>query len=89
MTPSSTTTGECDQTITVQPNHTYTLTAFVDGPFAYLGVQGGTPTWTNSTSYTQLSVTFTTTVSQTSITIFVHGWYAQGNVFVDDVALTG
>lgn len=87
ITPSSSTTGECDQTITVQANHTYTLTAFVNGPFAYIGVQGGTSTWTSSSSYTQLTVTFTTTASQTSITIFVHGWYAQGNVFVDDVTL--
>ena len=87
MTPSSSTTGECDQTINVQANHTYTLTAYVDGPYAYLGVQNGTSTWTSSSSYTQLTVTFTTTASQTSITIYVHGWYAQGNVFVDDVSL--
>ena len=88
MTPSSSTTGECDQTITVQPNHTYTLTAFVNGPFAYLGVQGGNSTWTTSSSYTQLSVTVTTGASTTSITIFVHGWYSQNNVFVDDVSLS-
>jgi chitinase len=87
VTPSSSTTGECDQTITVQANHTYTLTAYVDGPYAYLGVQNGASTWTSSSSYTRLSVTFTTTASQTSITIYVHGWYAQGNVYVDDVSL--
>lgn len=87
VTPTSATTGECDQTIAVQANHTYTLTAYVNGQYAYLGVQGGASNWTLSTSYTQLSVTFTTGASQTSITIFVHGWYAQGNVFVDDVAL--
>lgn len=87
MTPSSSTTGECDQTIAVQPNHTYTLSAFLDGPFAYVGIQGGASTWTTSTSYTQLTVTFTTSASTTSVTIFVHGWYAQGNVFVDDVSV--
>lgn len=87
VTPGSSTTGECDQTITVQANHTYTLSAFVDGSFAYLGVQGGASTWTSSTSYTKLSVTFTTGASQTGVTIFVHGWFGQGNVFVDDVAL--
>lgn len=86
ITPSSSTTGECDQTITVQANHTYTLTAFVNGPFAYVGVLNGASNWTTSTSYTQLSVTFTTT--STSITIFVHGWYAQGNVDVDDITLS-
>ncbi len=88
VTPSSSTTGECDQTITVQANHTYTLTAYVNGPYAYLGVQSGASTWTSSATYTKLTVTFTTTASQTSITIFVHGWYAQGNVFVDDVSLS-
>lgn len=88
MTPSASTTGECDQTISVQANHTYTLTAFVNGQFAYLGVQNGASNWTSSGSYTRLTVTFTTTASQTSITIFVHGWYAQGNVFVDDVSLS-
>ena len=88
IVPSGSTTGECDQTITVLPNHTYTLTAFVNGPYAYLGVQNGASTWTISSSYTQLSVTFTTGASQTSIVIFVHGWYAQGNVFVDDVSLS-
>jgi chitinase len=34
-----------------------------------------------------LTVTFTTSSSQTSITIFVHGWYGQGSVYVDDVSL--
>ena len=87
VTPSSSATGECDQTIAVQANHTYTLSAFVDGPYAYLGVQSGASTWTSSSSYTQLSVTFTTGASQTSITIFVHGWYGQSNVFVDDFSL--
>ena len=87
IAPTSSTTGECDQTITVQANHTYTLTAFVNGPFAFLGVQSGASNWTTSSSYTQLSVTFTTGASQTSITIFIHGWYGQANVLVDDISL--
>jgi chitinase len=87
LVPTSSTTGECDQTIAVQANHTYTLTAYVDGSYAYLGVQNGSSTWTSSSSYTQLSVSFTTSSSQTSITIYVHGWYSQGNVYVDDVSL--
>lgn len=85
---SGSSTGECDQTITVQANHTYTLTAYVDGNYAYLGVSGGASTWTSSASYTKLTVTFTTSATQTSITIFVHGWYAQGSVYVDDVSLS-
>lgn len=88
VTPTNSSTGECDQTIAVQANHTYTLSAFVNGQYAYIGVTGGASNWTLSSSYTQLSVTFTTTASQTSITIFVHGWYAQGNVFVDDFSLS-
>jgi len=87
LTPSSSTDGECDQTITVQANHTYTLTAYVDGPYAYIGVQSGASTWTSSSSYTKLSVTFTTSTSQTSITIYVHGWYGQGDVYADDFTL--
>jgi|GEM_PF-644604 len=87
LTPSSSTDGECDQTITVQANHTYTLTAYVDGPYAYIGVQSGASTWTSSSSYTKLSVTFTTSSSQTSITIYVHGWYGQGDVYADDFTL--
>ena len=87
LTPSNSTDGECDQTITVQANHTYTLTAYVDGPYAYIGVQSGASTWTSSSSYTKLSVTFTTSSSQTSITIYVHGWYGQGDVYADDFTL--
>jgi chitinase len=88
LTPSSSTTGECDQTITVQANHTYTLSAYVNGSYAFLGVSGGASTWNSTSSYSKLSVTFTTTSSQTSITIYIHGWYAQGNVYVDDVTLS-
>jgi chitinase len=87
LNPTSSLTGQCTQTISVQPNHTYTLSAWVLGSYAYLGVNGGSSTWTSCTSYTQLSVTFTTGASQTSITIYVHGWYSQGSVYVDDVSL--
>lgn len=89
MNPSGSTTGQCTQTISVQANTAYSLSAFVNGPYAYLGVTGGASTWTISSSYTQLTVNFTTASSQTSVTIFVHGWYAQGSVDVDDVALIG
>lgn len=87
VAPSNSTTGECDQAISVQANHTYTLSAYVNGPYAYLGIQGGSSNWTSSSSYTKLSVTFTTSSSQTSITIYIHGWYAQGNVYADDFSL--
>ncbi|HEY1349443.1 MAG TPA: carbohydrate binding domain-containing protein [Ktedonobacteraceae bacterium] len=87
LTPGSATTGECDQTITLLGGHTYTLSAFVNGPYAFLGIQDGASNWTISSSYTLLSVTFTTGASQTSVTIYLHGWYGQANVFVDDVSL--
>ncbi len=89
LTPSSSTTGQCTQTVSVQPNTAYTLTAYLNGPYAYLGVNNYSDTWTTSTSYTQLTYTFTTTASDSSITLYVHGWYAQADVYVDDVVLTG
>lgn len=89
MNPSSSLTGQCTQTISVQANTAYTLSAYLNGPYAYLGVNGGASTWTISSSYTQLTVNFTTVASQTSVAIYVHGWYAQGSVYVDDTVLTG
>ncbi|MBV9712071.1 MAG: carbohydrate binding domain-containing protein, partial [Ktedonobacteraceae bacterium] len=71
LNPSSFTTGQCTQTISVLANTTYTLSAYVDGPYAYLGVNGYNDTWTGSSSYTQLSYTFTTGASTTSVTIYV------------------
>ena len=88
ITPSPTTTGACSQTITVQPGHAYTLSAYLDGPYAFLGVQNGPSTWTLSSSYTKESVAFTTAASQTSVTIYVNGWYGQGNVYADDISLS-
>jgi chitinase len=87
LNPNSSLSGQCTQTINVQANRSYTLTAYVYGNYAYLGVNGGASTWTSSTGYTQLSVPFTTGSGQTSITIYVHGWYSQGSVDVDDINL--
>lgn len=89
MKPGSSTTGQCTQTISVQASTAYTLSAYVDGPYAYLGINGGGSTWTSSSSYMPLTVNFTTSSSQTSVTIYVHGWYGQATVYVDDVVLTG
>jgi Carbohydrate binding domain/Glycosyl hydrolases family 18 len=88
VTPSSSGTGECDQTVTLSPNHEYTLTGWVQGPYAYIGVSGGAAasSWANSTSWNRLTVTFTTGSSGT-VTVYVHGWYGQGNVHADDFAL--
>ena len=87
--PTSSTTGQCTQNISVQASTAYVLSAYVDGPDAYLGINSGTSNWLSSTNYTQLTVNFTTSSSQTSATIYVHGWYGLGSVAVDDVVLSG
>jgi hypothetical protein len=83
---------QCSQTITVKPSTTYTLSAWVDGAYVYLGDTGtgatDTSTWTPGTSgYQQLSTTFTTGASTTSLSIWLHGWYGQGTYYADDVAV--
>ncbi|MFE9492688.1 carbohydrate binding domain-containing protein [Streptomyces collinus] len=81
---------QCSQTVAVQPNTSYALQGWVRGSYVYLGVDGGASTWTTSPSaYSRLSVSFTTGASQTSATIYVHGWYAQGTYNADDISLDG
>ena len=60
----------------------------------YIGDSGtgtsDTSTWTPSaTSWQQLTTSFTTGSSTTSVTVYVHGWYAQGTYHADDMSLTG
>ena len=89
-TPSSSDDAQCTQTVSVQADTSYTLSGYVQGSYVYLGVTGGTDTWTPSAAgWQQLSLAFTTTASQTSIQVYVHGWYAQPQYFADDLALTG
>ncbi|MER6734451.1 glycosyl hydrolase family 18 protein [Streptomyces puniciscabiei] len=87
--PSSTQTGQCAQTLTLKPNTSYTLSGWVQGPYAYLGVGGGATasTWTSSSSWSKLTVPFTTGTSGT-VTVYVHGWYGQGAVYADDLTLS-
>ncbi|WP_238154732.1 chitinase [Kribbella soli] len=81
---------QCSQTVAVQPNTAYTLSAWVRGSYVYLGVTGGASIWTPSAaSYTQLSLSFTTGASQTSARIYVHGWYGQPAYQADDLTLDG
>lgn len=89
VTPSSSGTGECDQAVTLSPRHSYTLTGWVQGPYAYIGVSGDATagSWSNSTNWNQLTVTFTTG-SSGAVTVYVHGWYGQGSVHADDFTLT-
>jgi hypothetical protein len=81
---------KCGQTVAVRPNTAYTLSGWVRGSYVYLGVDGGASTWTSSPSaYSRLSVSFTTGAAQTSATVYVHGWYAQGTYYADDISLDG
>ncbi|MEV8516797.1 family 20 glycosylhydrolase [Dactylosporangium sp. NPDC051484] len=86
-------TAQCEQTVTVQPNRTYKLNAYVQGSYVYIGATGtgvNVSTWTPGTgsAYAPLSVTFTTGASTTSVTVFVHGWYGQPSYYADDFTLT-
>jgi hypothetical protein len=92
-TPTAGDTAQCTQTVSVAPNSAYTLTGFVQGSYVYLGATGSgvnASTWTQAASgYTQLSTTFTTGASTTSVTVFVHGWYGQAAYHADDLNLSG
>lgn len=94
-TPSGLGNAQCTQTVSVRPNSTYTLSAFVQGSYVYLGATGtgagGEPqTWTpSSSSYSQLSVGFTTGANTTSVTLYLHGWYGTPAYYADDITLTG
>jgi len=89
-TPSGSDTAQCTQTVSVQPSTAYTFSGYVEGSYVYIGVTSGTSTWTPSaTSWQQLSVSFTTSASQTSVQVYIHGWYAEPAYTADDLALTG
>jgi hypothetical protein len=91
---SSSDDAQCSQSVSVQPSTSYTLTGFVQGNYVFIGDSGtgssDTDAWTPSaSSWQQLSTTFTTGASTTSVTIYVHGWYAEGTYYADDLSLTG
>ncbi|WP_445395627.1 chitinase [Streptomyces sp. LE64] len=84
----------CTQAVAVKPNSTYTLSAWVQGGLAYLGASGtGTTdvsTWTaDSAGWKQLTTTFTTGATTTSVTVYTHGWYGAAAYLVDDVSVFG
>ncbi|MGW3110094.1 chitinase [Streptomyces sp. NPDC001091] len=93
-TPAGQDNAQCTQSVAVRPNSTYTLSAWVQGGYAYLGATGtGTTdvsTWTpDSSSWKQLSTTFTTGSATTSVTVYTHGWYGQAAYYADDVQVQG
>ncbi|MEU5091205.1 glycoside hydrolase family 18 protein [Streptomyces sp. NPDC021356] len=93
-TPAGQDNAQCTQTVAVKPNSTYKLSAWVQGGYTYLGATGtGTTdvsTWTpDTTAWKQLSTTFTTGSSTTSVTVYLHGWYGQAAYYADDVSVSG
>ncbi|MFE7978438.1 chitinase [Streptomyces shenzhenensis] len=93
-TPAGQDNARCAQTVAVRPNSTYTLSAWVQGGYTYLGVTGtGTTdvsTWTpDSASWKQLTTTFTTGSGTTSVSVYTHGWYGQAAYLADDVSVYG
>ncbi|MEV6703356.1 glycosyl hydrolase family 18 protein [Streptomyces sp. NPDC051453] len=93
-TPTAQDTAQCSQPVAVKPNSTYTLSSWVQGSYVYLGASGtGTTdvsTWTpGSSGWQQLSTTFTTGASTTSVTVYTHGWYGQSAYYADDVSVLG
>ena len=85
---------QCTQTVSVQPSSSYTLTGWVQGSYVFLGDTGtgttDTDTWTAAApGWQQLSTSFSTGASTTSVTVYVHGWYGEGTYYADDLSLTG
>jgi len=84
---------QCSQNVTVVPNTAYTVSAWVrgGGGFVYLGVTGGSSTWNpaSANAWTQLSLSFTTGAGQTSLQVYVHGWYGQPAYNADDISIDG
>jgi chitinase len=93
-TPSNSDYAQCSQVVSVKPSSSYSLTGWVEGDYVYLGDSGtgtnDTNNWTPSaTSWTELSTNFTTGASTTSVTVYIHGWYAQPKFYADALSLTG
>ncbi|MGW4894607.1 carbohydrate binding domain-containing protein [Kitasatospora sp. NPDC004240] len=87
-------TAQCGHPVAVQPNTTYTLSAWVKGQYVYLGAGGSGVTdptvWTpGGADWQQLSTSFTTGPNTTAVTVQLHGWYGQGAYLADDVVLSG
>lgn len=93
-TPAGQDNARCSQTVTVKPDSAYTLTAWVQGAYVYLGASGtGTTdvsTWTQTPgAWKQLTTGFRTGPATTTVTVYTHGWYGQPAHLTDDVTLVG
>ncbi|GAA1416150.1 fibronectin type III domain-containing protein [Catellatospora coxensis] len=85
--PTSGSTGRCAQTIPVQPGGVYTLSAWVRGGYAFLGHDHGVAWTPPSADWARLTTGFTATSD--TVTVYLHGWYAQDAFTADDIVLTG
>ncbi|MFF2524636.1 chitinase [Streptomyces liangshanensis] len=93
-TPAGNDNAKCSQTVTVQPDSTYTLSSWVRGSYVYLGASGtGTTdvsTWTQSApDWQKLTTTFRSGPSTRSVTIYLNGWYGTPAYYADDLTLVG
>jgi chitinase len=93
-TPSGSDDAQCSQVVSVQPSSSYSLSGWVEGNYVFLGDSGtgasDTSIWTPAaSSWAQLSTSFTTGAATTSVTIYIHGWYAQPVFYADSLVLTG
>lgn len=81
-------TGECDQAVTLSPNTSYTLSGWLQGNGAHLGVKGdATASQLDSLSgWLNLSMTFTTG-STGAVTVYVQGLSGGGSAYADDLFL--
>ncbi|MFF4431223.1 chitinase [Streptomyces sp. NPDC001513] len=93
-TPAGQDNARCSQSVTVKPDSPYTLAAWVQGAYVYLGASGTGTTdvsaWTQTPgAWKQLTTTFRTGPSTTSVTVYTHGWYGQPAHLTDDLTLIG
>jgi chitinase len=93
-TPAGQDHARCAQSVAVKPGATYTLSAWTQGGYAYLGASGtGTTdvsTWSpGSTDWKQLTTTFKAGPNTKAVTVYTHGWYGQSAYYVDDVSVFG
>ncbi|MGP3935769.1 chitinase [Nonomuraea sp. KM88] len=93
-TPQGSDLARCGRQVSVRPSSAYTLSAWVQGGYVFLGATGtggaDPQTWGSpGAAWTRLHTTFTTGPSTTSVTVYLHGWYGQGPYLADDVVLDG
>ncbi|MFI6318938.1 chitinase [Nonomuraea sp. NPDC050556] len=93
-TPVGSDFARCQQVVSVKPSSSYSLKAWVRGGYVFLGALGtGTTdvsTWGSpGASWAELSTSFTTGASTTSVTIYVNSWYGQAAYQADDIVLDG